>query len=69
MSTVVNGKGRSDGGRNRYELEETAWFQNEVDEEVREIDSTDKVNVSRAQHVSDLHSNFALGPHHCVEVW
>jgi len=25
--------------------------------------------ASRVQHVSDMHSNFALGPHHCVEVW
>jgi len=32
-------------------LEETAWFQNEVDEEIRGVDSTDKVNVSRAQHM------------------
>jgi len=26
-------------------------------------------SASRVQHVSDLHSKFAIRPHHCVEVW
>jgi len=27
------------------------------------------LSASRVLHVSDLHSKFALRPHHCVQVW